>query len=202
MILFRKMIREEKDILKVEDPRDSFIIMLLERIGCLEDRLNKVIEPKLDLLNQERLNFECEGCTISKTVTKTFIIKLYHNNQDINAVMSLCENAVRDIQDRLGHKSILSISAIIEQDAFEPDYALIYMNMRRRCWVHETIKAISEVKIPCVIKVEKHICYAFNAYVGIDELSKGFIYSAYDLDGNQLSNPLWKEWTMSASILN
>jgi hypothetical protein len=176
--------------------------MLLERIEYLEDRLNKVIEPKIDYLNQERLEFECQGSTKGKNISKTFVIKVYHNSQSIDEVMSICELTINVIKDKLGHKSILSISAIIENEAFEPDYALIYINMRRRCWVHETIKAISDVKIPCLIKVEKNICSAFNSYVGIDELSKGLIYNAYDLDGNLVTNPMWKEWTRSAKILN
>lgn len=192
----------QKNILNVEDPRDAFILMLLERIDSLEDKLNKVIEPKLDYLNNERLKFECQGSLQSDDISKTFVIKLYHNSQNLNVIMSVCENTIKMIIDKLGYKSILSISAIIEVGAFEPDYALIYINMRRRCWVHETIKAISDVKIPCLIKVEKNICSAFNSYVGIDKLSKGFIYNAYDLDGNPVSNPMWKEWTRSAKILN
>lgn len=195
---------EDKDrqILNVEDPRDAFIIMLMERIECLEDRLNKVIEPRIDSIDHERLNIECRALITGSTTSQTFEIKLYHYNPNLSVVMTLCENTVRAITDKLGHTTFRSASAIIEKDAFTPDYAIIYINMRRRCWVHETIKAISDIGVPCIVKIDKHICSAFNAYVGIDEMSNGLIYNAYDLEGNHVLNPSWQQWTRSAKILS
>lgn len=183
---------DEKVIMKVDDPRDEFIIMLLERIEYLEDRLNKFIEPKLDYLNEERLRFECDNASVqSKTSSKTFKIKLYHHSNNLEVIKTLCEKTINEILERLGSQSFLSMTAVIDTTS---DYAIIYLNMRRRCWVYETIKSISNISIACLMKIEKDICYAYNSHIGIDAIAKGYIYNAYDLNGVKIDTPCWNQW--------
>jgi hypothetical protein len=191
----------DKEVLNVDDPRDTFIFMLLERIECLEDRLNKIIEPKIDYINEQRLKFECDT-SISSKVAKTFMIKLYHYSSDNqNIIMTLCENVINSIVNKIGVKSLISVSAVIEEDIHEPShYATIYINMYRRCWVYETIKTLSKIDTPCLMNIEKHMYSAFNSHVSIGPISKGYIYSVFDLKGNYINNPSWKAWEGFAEI--
>jgi hypothetical protein len=189
---------KDKLVLNFEDPRDAFIMMLMERIECLEDRLSRIIEPKLDYLNQERLKFECESSSVSSKTTRTFTIKLYHYSNDIDVIMSLCVNAVNEIIKTFGVKAFVSVSAVIENDG--QDFCVIYLNMHRRCWTYETIKALSDVKISCLMKIEKDLASAYNYHIGMGENSQGYVFSAYDLNGNYIEEPKWVKWERMVNI--
>lgn len=194
--------KSDKEFMVVDDPRDAFIFMLMERIEHLEDRLNRIIEPKLEYLNQERLRFECQTSAMSNKATKTFTIQLYHYSKDLDVIMSLSQSAVNEVVRRMGVNSLVSVSAVIEikNEMEYEDFSIIYINMYRRCWVHETIKALSELKISCLTKIEKVLCSAFNTHVSLEHNSWGYVYSAYDLDGIYNPCPKWQKWEKAAKI--
>ncbi len=191
-----------KQVMKIDDPRDAFILMLLERLETLEDKLNQVIEPQIKGLQQERQQLECNSRIGTTAVSKTFTMRVYYNDEGIDVIKETCEEMVRQVNDILGPENCLTVSAIIEPIAPTSEYAIIYINLRRRYWVHRTIMILSDVKTPYYTTIEKGDCAAVNAHIGLDEQSTGHVYNAFDLKGRKLINPSWTTWVRHATMLS
>lgn len=197
----------DKDLVSIDDPRDAFMLMLLERIGVLESRLNTFEAKVMEVEARER-NFEVgenSSCS-NKAITSTFVltIKNIHNLQTsvLDSVKSDCETIISLLISCFGIESILTCSAIIEQWSFGDMPCLdvyIKVNMKRDCFVDKIVHKVSELMFPrrVVIDIEKGV-KRYNSHVQHDD--HGIVFNAYDLSGNKSETPVWNNWTNTCEI--
>jgi hypothetical protein len=209
----------DKEILNVTDPRDAFMIMLLERIGNIETRLTH-LEMNLDKQNASFEISKNASCSHS-AITSAFVLTLSSESSELGmadaTLQSDCEVLVSKIVDRLGRDSFLTVSAIVEKWQLENVEnvenveegengqrcdVFIKINMKHKCFVDKIVRIITELDIPSrhvVISTEKVVRY--NAHCG-KHSDAGLVYSAYDVDGTYIEKPQWQTWTKSCTLFN
>jgi hypothetical protein len=198
----------EKNILDISDPRDAFMIMLLERLAVCEDTVRElkktvvVLEEKnkrLFVRSDKFQSYQCVGgVELAITCSDTCVE---------DGKMDL-ENCCRLLVETFGTDNLKSLSAVMTLDDRIPcGYACctrLYLNFKRHCWIHELTRTIEDMKFPehigICVSVKKGI-YAYCDHAEDKFARDGIVYSLFDLNGVMIPEPKWIEWEKVCPIL-
>lgn len=193
------------DIMNPIDPRDSFMFMLLERIGVLETRVHELeasqkhLQEALILKPVVASNIQAIG--IDHTMC-SFMINIPNKvNHDANTLETQdtlkadAETILNLLLSSFGESCFLSATAILIDSVCE-----IMINFRKRMWKHEMMRAISNLQFPRKIEITDEMIARYSSYINIGK--HGLYYSMYDLDGCLSSSPAWKEWNETFAVVS
>jgi hypothetical protein len=191
------------------DPRDAFLLMLLERISVLETRVHELETGAKELeAGQESL----KACVLTSpvvdpSVTKaicvkhtvfSFIIRMGHPRGTPVAEAQLKQEGI-DILDKvllaIGEPNILSATAAIMETNVETIF-----NLRKRMWRHELVRVLSKLDFPRPVEVLDEIVVRYSVYVFSGK--SGICYNVFDFDGHKKEQPTWEEFDEQFFIIS
>lgn len=192
------------------DPRDSFMLMLKERIDCLEDTVKK-LNDKVKVLETKNTHFECTKPMFSTNECVSAIqMWFWCDNENIDNAKAQMAYSVNSIVHKLGNDVFKSATAVITYEELMPYGYMpgtrLYMNFKNAVWIHEVSRLLHEIDFPAKTHINidtRCICFFThsNESNSMQVIEKGIAYSAYDLDGKKIDNPEWKEWEVGCEIL-
>jgi hypothetical protein len=194
-------------VLNVSEPRDAFLLMLLERVNTLEDKLNEVekINAELEKKNQQMQSKidELERFQVSdnvKTLTtyqaplsRTFFVRVVApgtGSGTYEQVKNACEQVMKMIYDKLGPNAFVTLTCVAKMYEGTAD---IYLNMKNRCFVYQVIRLLSSMEYPTVVYVN---CDMVDRYMlHVLQGCNGEFYSYFDSHGKRIPEPSWNAWS-------
>lgn len=194
-------------ILSVKDPRDAFMLMLLERINGLEDTVRE-LQGQVGTLEQNQTHFECTKQNFnSKECVQAVKMWFWCSMDSLDKTKQEMVDSVNSIVNKLGTDVFRSVSAIITyNDDLPCGYqasTCLYLNFKNAVWVHEFTRLLHQIDFTASAHIEIHdgmICFLSHKKEGFSN-ERGIVYNAYDLDGNKISEPQWTEWSNICNIL-
>jgi hypothetical protein len=194
-------------VLKVNDPRDAFLLMLLERVNALEDKLNEVdkisselekknlqMQDKLQELERFQVNDDVKTLTTYQApLSRTFFVRVVAPGTGpgtYEQVKNACEKVMKMIYDRLGPNSFVTLTCVAKMYEGTAD---IYLNMKNRCFVYQVIRLLSSMHYPTVVYIN---CDMVDRYMlHVLQGCNGEYYNYFDTSGNLISEPSWNAWS-------
>ncbi len=192
-------------ILSITDPKDAFLVMLLERIEALEDKVSSLTqitkEQNTSFVVPEGINsFQgVQALKLAPTCSTTCI-------EDAKKELEQCCVLV---EEKLGGHDILKslVADIILDDHIPCGYVYccrIYINLKRPVWIHEITRLLASIKYPVEVgtKISKGTISFYNTSTRFSHTQeKGLVYSLFDKDGNRKDTPIWESYVSGYNIL-
>lgn len=199
----------KSEILSITDPRDAFVIMLLERIEKLEDTVRDLSKSLTELKDKHDNFLVPVGFTSFQAIQAIKLSFDCFNTADIEAAKQVMAECCHLIEERLGKEVLSSVCADIILDeslhrGYTP-YNRIYINFKRLVWVHEVTRVLASITYPTksVGTVLSKGAIAFyttaSRFSGMQE--NGLVYNLYDKDGNRKTTPVWESYTAGYEFL-
>lgn len=198
---------EENDvsIITAADPRDAFLLMLLERIGSLETRLHELEKGQQSLDDRQNTLQKCiitdpvidENATVIgiQHTMFSFIIKAIPGVQVTEDQLRQDAVAILEIVVPLLGSSILSATAVIIESRLE-----MVINLRKRVWRQEWIRLLSKTHLPRNVEVIDEMVARYSIYMSPGK--RGLCYNVFDMLGQKKEQPTWEEWADSFFIIS
>lgn len=195
-----------KDVLQVDNPRDAFALMLLERIDALENKIYN-IERRLDNAERvvERVDAELSNATDYKvkrsnnfvcfgSVSSSFFIKVVKPvTVSLQQFKHSCVDILHQVQQKLGIDAFMTLTLVLGSRDGTITCADIYFNMKDRCFIYLIFKLLSTIQYPFPVNAK---CDMIDIYLlHINHGRMGEYYSLYSVNGEAIEFPEWKEWT-------
>lgn len=194
-------------VLNISEPRDAFMLMLLERVDALEDKLNDVQNTNAELKKknqqmQSRIHelerFEVNDnvktlTTYQAPLSRTFFVRVVAPGTGpgtYEQVKVACEQVMKIIHDKLGADAFVTLTCVAKMYEGTAD---IYLNMKNRCFVYQVCRLLSSTEYPTLVYVN---CDMVDRYMlHVLQGCNGEYYSYFDTSGNRISEPSWKTWS-------
>lgn len=198
---------DDDKILKVSEPRDAFLLMLLERVDALEDKLNDVEKANVELKKQnqqmqsrihelERFQVNDDVKTLTTyqaPLSRTFFVRVIAPGTGpgtYDQVKDACEKVTKMIHDKLGADAFVTLTCVTKMYEGTAD---IYLNMKNRCFVYQVCRLLSSMEYPTVVYIN---CDMVDRYMlHVLQGCNGEYYSYFEPSGNKISEPSWKPWS-------
>lgn len=197
----------DNNILCVKDPRDAFMLMLLERINSLEDTVID-LRKQISILEENKTHFECTKQTFSsKECVQAIKLWFWCSTDSLDKAKHEMAESVNSIVKKFGTDVFKSASAIISySDVLPFGYqasTCLYLNFKNAVWIHEFTRLLYQIDFTATAHIEIYdgmICFLSHKKEGFAN-ERGIVYNAYDLDGNKIDEPEWIEWSNICNIL-
>lgn len=194
-------------VLNVSEPRDAFLLMLLERVNALEDKLseaektseelkkkNQNMQYKIDELERFQVNDNVKTLTTYQApLSRTFFVRVVAPGTGpgtYDQVKHACEQVTKMILEKLGPDAFVTLTCVTKMYEGTAD---IYLNMKNRCFVYQVIHLLSSMEYPTVVYVN---CDMVDRYMlHVLQGCNGEFYSYFDSQGKRISEPSWNAWS-------
>jgi hypothetical protein len=190
----------DTNILSITDPKDLFIIMLLERLEKLEDKVAEL----------DKIQYVVPDGVSSFQSVQALKLAITCSTAGIEDAKKELETCCHLVEERFKQDAILKsvVADLILDEAFPWGYPYccrIYLNFTRSVWIHEVTRVLTSIKYPVKefgTSISKGAIVYYKTegrYSHIEE--HGIAYSLYDKDGNRKENPIWEPYHSGFEIL-
>lgn len=195
----------DKEILRIDDPRDAFALMLLERIDALEGHVQDLI-GRLDNVTarteKEQVfhvdksnNFSCYGF-----VSPSFFMRaIKPETMSVDDFKGNLVQVANLVKERIGCDKFVTMTLVVGTRDGHSIIGDIYINLKDVCFIYQIYKMLSQIQYP--LRVNLRWDNMVDVYLmHVNHGGLGECYSMFDVSGNKVDEPGWTTWINSIQL--
>lgn len=196
----------DKQVLKIDDPRDAFALMLLERIDALEEQVSGMharLEGVEAHQQQERVfhlektnNFSCFGF-----VSGSFFMRsVKPAGMTADEFKEKLVQVARMVLDTIGMDKFVTLTVVVgTRDGGHTTSGDMYINLKKQCFIYQIYKMLSQLSYPIPVNLRwDNLVDMYMLHV--NQGSQGEYYSVFDTQGLEVDMPQWTAWSNTVDL--